>query len=76
MRRGGEVDVAQAALTASGDHQRLLRRDEIAEQSSGFVFEHARAGWDLEGQVIAGLAVLALPGPATTRRALEVVAWR
>ena len=59
---GGEVDVAEAAPTAAGDHQRLTRRHEVADQLAGHVVEDAGPGRDLQDEVFARLAVLALAG--------------
>ena len=66
--------VAQAAAAATRDHRFLADRDEIRDEGIGRVVEHGRARWDLEDQVVAGLAVPAGAGPATARSRLEVVA--
>ncbi len=73
MRRRREVDVAQAATAAAADEERLLCGDQVAEQLAGFAVEDARPRRNLQGQVLAGLAVHALAGAATARSGLEVM---
>ena len=71
--RGLEVRVAEPAATAAGDHRALADRDEVRQQRAGLVVVDRRAGRDVEGQVVAGLAVPSRLRPATTRRRAEVV---
>ena len=72
------MDVAKCVLprppaTTTGDHQSLLLERPVAEQLAGLVVEDARAGRDLEDQVVAGLAVLSLSEATAAGRGLEVV---
>ena len=71
--RGLEVRVAEAAAPAAGDHRALADGDEVRQQLPGLVGVDRRAGRDVEGQVVAGLAVPAGPRAATAGRRPEMV---
>ena len=57
MRGGREMGVAEAAATAARDHEALLRDDEVREEVAARRIEDDRAGWHVELQVTAGLAM-------------------
>ncbi len=73
VRGSREVDVAEPAPAASGDHQGLLGRHEVAQELARVAVEDARPRRHLEHQVVARLAVLLLAGAAAAGRGLEVV---
>ena len=71
--RGLEVRVAEAAAPAAGDHRALADGDEVRQQLPGLVDVDRRAGRNVEGQVVAGLAVPPGPRAATAGRRPEMV---
>ena len=68
-----EVDVAEAAAPAAGDHRVLADRDEVGHQGAGLVVIDRGAGRHVEDQVVARLAVPPRAGAATAGRRPEMV---
>ena len=62
------MDVAQTASAAARDHHVLVARDKVGDQVAAGQVAHDRARRNVEGQVVAGLAV-----PPRTRAATAVV---
>jgi hypothetical protein len=73
VRRRREVDVAQPALAAPGDDDRLADGDEIGQELAGCVVGDRGPRWHGQDEIVAGLAVPLRALTAAAGRGLEVV---